>query len=262
MAVNYDMTFTGIVLNSVSPNGTGSQNTRNGIVCVLGRAVDSEILRKMAGYTVLLTKWELEDDRHDNPSLRSNAASLVLGRAIRKAERMYPEYDEHVAKGFDILRRTEESGSNDAVAIGRTFASSLIPAMRDIADDTWSPDLEELFIGLGTAVYVMDAADDLDEDYINGTFNPFLYECENYVNKEDFIQRNIYLITDTFSSVMKSIQTSYAAVRVSAHLHHGVMDNIVLRGIPESARRVMACDCAARPGLRNTMSSRMLRREK
>ena len=261
MAVNYDMTFNAIVLNSLSPDGAEEQNTGNGIICVLGRAVDSELLRKIAGYTLLLTKWELEDDRLDGPGLRSNAASLVLGRAIRKAEKIYPEYDDHVGKGFEALRDAEERGCADAVGIGGMFASSLMPAMRDIAGDSWSDDLEKLFTGIGTAVYVMDAVDDLDEDLVNGTFNPFLRGSEDHVNKERFIQKNVYRITDTFGPVMKSVQDSYNAVRGSMHFHHGVSDNIIFRGMPESIKRIMTCGCQARPGIRNSISSRMLRRE-
>ncbi|MDR0198510.1 MAG: DUF5685 family protein, partial [Methanomassiliicoccaceae archaeon] len=81
-AVNYDMTFIGMILNAMSGNGIREQNTRNGMICVLGKCSgENDILKKMAGYTLLLTKWELEDDRHDRPGLRSNAARIALGRA-------------------------------------------------------------------------------------------------------------------------------------------------------------------------------------
>jgi hypothetical protein len=259
-AVNYDMTFNSIILNALSPYGMREQNTGNGMICILGKAADSELLGKIAGYTVLLTKWELEDDKNDRPTLRSNAAAIALGRAIRKAEKAYPEYDEHVGKGFEALRGMEGRGHSDAADIGRTFTGSLIPAMMDIAGDTWNDDLEGLFLGLGTMVYVMDAVDDLNEDYMDGTFNPFLQGYDGFVNKETFIQKNMYTITDTMNAVMNEVQTSYSALRGSMRFHHGVTDNIIYRGLPDSAKRVISCECAARPGLANTISSRLLRR--
>jgi hypothetical protein len=209
---------------------------------------------------LLLTKWELEDDKNDGPNIRSNAAYIALGRAIRKAERSYPDYDEHVRKGFAELREMEKNGCTDAVAAGRTFASSLVPAMEDIAGADWNNDLKGLFLGLGTMIYVMDAADDLDDDYLNGTFNPFLAGCDDYVSKDEFMKEHVYEITDIMNSVMEEVQASYSAVRGSMRFHHGVTDNIIYRGLPDSAKRVISCGCSAKPGLRNAISSRILRK--
>jgi len=259
-AVNYDMTFNSIILNSLSADGTDEQNTGNGMICILGRPADSELLRRIAGYTVLLTKWELEDDMHDGPGIRSKGAYIALGRAIRKAEREYPEYDGYVGKGFDALKRMEENECDDPVLIGRTFSSSLVPAMRDIAGDIWSDGLERLFTGIGTLIYVMDAVDDIDEDLINNTFNPFLSGCDGHLGKEEYIRKNVYGITDMMNPVMKEIQSSYLAVRGSMRFHHGVADNIIYRGLQDSMKRVMSCACGMRPGIRNTLSSRLLRK--
>ena len=261
-AVNYDMTFNSIILNSLSENGVKEQNMRNGMICLFGKCTErTELLKKIAAFTVLLTKWELEDDKNDHPSLRSNFADMALGRAIRKAEKMCPDYDEQVGKGFENLKRTEEEGCTDPIKIGEVFASSLVPAMRDIAGDDGSKDLDSLFTGLGTMIYVMDAVDDMDEDFINDTFNPFLVEYEGFVNKREFIQKNVYTITDMMNEVMKGVQSSYYRVRENMRFHHGVSDNIVYHGIPGSVKRIMACESCARPGLKNVISSRISRKE-
>jgi hypothetical protein len=255
------MTFNGMVLNAVSENGIRDQNLKNGMICILGRCSgENDILRKMAGYTMILTKWELEDDIADGMNLKSNAARIALGRAMRKASRSYPEYDACVGKGFETLRDMETNGCADPVLMGRTFASSLVPAMEDIAGDAWNDDLEDMFISLGTSVYIMDAADDLDEDHMNDTYNPFLTECDDFVNKSDFMNRNVYKMTNIMNSVMRDMQSSYLRVRNAMRFHHGVTDNIIFHGIPGSAKRVIACNCKARPGIMNTISSRILRR--
>jgi len=260
-AVNYDMTFNGMILNAISKDGIEKQNINNGMICVLGKCSgNSGVLKKMAGYTILLTKWELEDDRNDRPSLRSNAARLALGRAIRKAAKLYPEYDECVGNGFEKLKEMEMNENSDPIGIGRTFASSLMPAMEDIAGDAWNDHLRKMFISLGTAIYLMDAVDDLDEDYTNDTFNPFLVDRNGFVNGKEFISSNLYRITDMMSCVMKDLQTSYASVREMMNFHRSVTDNIVMHGIPASAKRVIACECKCRPSIKNSISSRILRR--
>jgi hypothetical protein len=260
-AVNYDMTFNSIIINSLSPYGIKEQNTKNGMICILGKAADSELLKKIAAYTILLTKWELLDDKNDHPTLRSNAASIALGRAVRKAERGYPEYDAHVEKGFDALRKMESDECSDASEIGMKFTRSLIPAMKDISGDAWNDGLEGLFLSLGTMIYVMDAVDDLDEDYMNDTFNPFLSGYDGFVNKRKFIEKNIYPITDVMYGIMKKIQTSYSSVRNSMMFHQGVADNIIYHGLTDSVKRVISCECTSRPSMTNTISSRLLRRK-
>jgi 2-phosphoglycerate kinase len=135
-----------------------------------------------------------------------------------------------------------------------------MPAMEDIAGDLWNDDLKKMFVSLGTAVYVMDAVDDLDEDYMNDTYNPFLTECDDYVNKTEFIRKNVYMISNLMNGVMKDLQSSYLSVRETMRFHHGVTDNIVMHGLPGSAKRVIACECAARPSIRNSISSRILRK--
>jgi len=260
-AVNYDMTFNGMILNAVTKGGIARQNINTGAICVLGKCSGkSDVLKKMAGYTILLTKWELEDDRNDHPNVRSNAARIALGRAIRKASRSYPEYDECIGNGFEKLREMEMNGNTDPIDIGRTFSASLMPAMEDIAGDAWNGPMEKMFVSLGTAVYIMDAVDDLDEDYMNDTFNPFLVDRRGFVNGKEFISSNLYKITDMMNCVMKDLQTSYASVREMMNFHRSVTDNIVLHGLPASAKRVIACECRARPSIKNTISSRILRR--
>jgi len=255
------MTFNAMILNAVSKDGIEKQSVNKGVVCVLAkRTADNEILKKVAAYTLLLTKWELEDDRHDNPSLRSNAAYLLLGRAIRKAERSYPEYDGYVAEGFEELRKMEDNGRTDAVNVGRTFASYLMPAMRDIAADSWTKDMEGLFIALGAMIYLTDAVDDLDEDYMNGTYNPFLAGCERFVNKTNYMRTNMYATAELMNGAMKDVQTSYLTVRDSMRFHQGVTDNVIYHGLPGSAKNAMTSKRSSSFGLKNTISSRILRK--
>jgi hypothetical protein len=260
-AVNYDMTFIGIVLNAMSKNGIRKQNSRNGRICILGKiSEENELLTKMAGYTILLTKWELEDDKNDHPSMRSNAARLALGRAIRRASHQYPEYDGFIGKGFETLRRMEDEGCTDAVLMGRTFASSLMHALKDIAGTVWNEDLEKMLVSMGTLIYVMDAVDDLNEDYMNGTYNPFLKGCKDFVNAEEYISKNLYDITETIGTLMKEMQSSYLIIRNKMNFHHGITDNIVMHGLPGSAKKVLACECIAKPGVKTTITNRILRR--
>ncbi|MCL2032148.1 MAG: DUF5685 family protein [Methanomassiliicoccaceae archaeon] len=259
-AVNYDMTFNTIVMNSFLGDTPRFEGTKNSMLCVFkDPSADSDLFRKMAAYTVLLTKWELTDDAFDRPSIKSNGASLVLGRAISKAEREYPEYDEAVGRGFEELRRMEGMGCDDAVRMGEAFGRSLAYALKDIAGEKAGSDLEGLFTSLGASVYLMDAIDDLDEDFINGTYNPLLAGRRGFRNKMQFIEENLYDISDSLNKVIGGLQTSYSALRDRMTFDLGIADNIVYYGIPDSAKKVMSGSSEAKASLKNVFDGRRKR---
>jgi hypothetical protein len=250
------MTFNTLILNAVAGDVIDFERTRNSPLCVFKKpGADSDLMRDMAAYTVLLTKWELIDDHVDKPSLKSNLASLVLNRAIRKAERLYPEYDEAVGKGFDELRSLEEAGCADAALIGRTFGDHLTKALNDIAGEHSDGPLNKLFSDLTAIVYIMDAIDDLDQDYLDGTYNPFLKDCDDYLNKKEYIAKHIYDITGSMNSVMGSLQSNYSMVRGSMKANVGVTDNIVYYGIPNSAKGILSGLSTAKASLKNILGN-------
>lgn len=259
-AVNYDMTFNTIILNSVTGEAPKFEGTKNSVLCVFkDPGVDSYLFKKMAAYTILLTKWELVDDELDKPSMKSNVASLMLTRAITKAEKEYPEYDDAVGKGFEELRKMEVDGCNDAVAMGRTFGRSLSFALKDIAGDHSNNDLEDLFTELSAVVYLMDAVDDLDQDYMDDTYNPLLSGRDDFRNKEQFINSNLYDLADKMNEVIGDLQSSYSLVRKNMNFDVGVADNIVYYGIPDSAKRVMAGSSESKATIKNAFDSRKKR---
>jgi len=259
-AVNYDMTFNAIVMNSFVNDTPHFHGTKNSPLCVFNKPkVNSELFRKMAAYTILLTKWNLADDSFDKPSLKSNTASLVLGRAIKKAEKAYPEYDEAVGKGFEELRKMEEDGCSDAVRMGETFGRSLSYALNDMAGGDTCKDLGDLFTMLSTSIYLMDAIDDLDEDYLNGTYNPLLVDCGQYKNKEQFIKDHLYDLSDFLNKAIGSLQSSYSVVREQMSFDVGVTDNIVYYGIPDSAKNVISGNSTAKASLKNAFDGRKKR---
>lgn len=259
VTVNYDMTFNTIVMNSLAGDVRELDATAASPLCVLKRpGTGSELFRRMAAYTMLLTKWELVDDDVDKPSLKGKVAGIALGRSISKAEDEFPEYDEAVGNGFRELRRMEEDGCSDPVHMGDVFGKALASPLRDIAG-TDDKDVERMFAGLTAAIYVMDAVDDLDDDYMDGTYNPFLAGGERFVNKETFIDDNVYMITETMNKAIGNLQGAYSKVRRNMELDRDLTDNIVYFGIPNSARNVMSCSCRSGPSLRNACDSRINR---
>jgi hypothetical protein len=157
--------------------------------------------------------------------------SEVLSKAISRAVDEYPDFDDAVGDGFRRLLELEESDSRDAISIGREFGRYLAVPLRTIAGDRSSSDLDDVFANLTAAVYVMDAIDDLDDDFMDGTFNPYLPRDGVFVNSRDFISSHLYDLTSDVNSVIGSVQGPYSRARAGMKAHASLCDNIVYYGI-------------------------------
>ncbi len=258
LTVNYDMTFNTILLNGIAGDVLDFEGTHRRLCFLDKPKADSDLLRKMAAYTLILTKWELHDDETDKPSIKTKSASAMLKGAIDRAVEAYPEYDAMVGEGFTRLHGMELDGCKDAVLMGKTFGEGLIGALRDIAGEHACEDLDNVFRQLGTVVYLMDAIDDLDEDFKEGTDNPLLPE-KVYTNSSDFRLKNVYSLTSMLNEQIGSLQGSYSKVRPQLRAGQGICDNIVYLGIPDSAKKVMMGSSTAKTSVTNVLSNRKQR---
>ncbi len=280
-AVNYDMTFNTIILNSIYGEIKEFEYTKTSLCVFRGPYAKSDLMQRMAGYTMLLTKWELVDDEYDKPSPKTKLISLAMNRAINKAEKMYPEYDEIVGEGYGKLREMELDGCTDAVKMGTEFGKALSRPLDDISGGNFNGHTADLFAHLTSIVYIMDAIDDLNDDYLDGTYNPFLvrysdfmetrggqdaaYEdlicntdccSKNFKNRDDFVNENLYEITGTMNSAIGELQNSYSYVRKEMESCVGVTDNIVMLGIPETAKNVLMGRSNAKSSVKNSLNRR------
>ena len=258
--VSYEMTFANIILNSVMKEGVIDRKPKTGTLCVF-RHSDShtDLLKKLAAYTVLVANNDLVDDKLDGPSIKSNLGLLWLNRSIERAKKDFPQYDEMIMKGYDLLREKEASGCTDPVEMGKASAASMIWVLRDMNGDEWTPELEEMFENLGIWVYVLDAIEDLDDDYREKQYNPFLAGCTDFVNGRSYIEKHIYDISRILNGIISSIQSSYLKVREKMVANQTVADNIIYQGIPVAVRRVMAGESKMQPSLKNLFAGRINR---
>ncbi len=160
-----------------------------------------------------------------------------------------------VGEGFSALRDMELAGCKDARRMGLTFGEGLSGALKDIAGDCSGADLDRIFEELTAAVYIMDAIDDLDDDYMDGTYNPFLPES-GFINSESFINSNLYRLTSVVGETVGSLQEHYSRIRPSLRGNQTLCDNIVYYGIPESAKKVITGEAKAKASIKNVLSNR------
>ena len=89
LTVNFDMTFNTILLNGIVGDVLEFEGTEK-TICVLDHAkADSDLMRKMAAYTLILTKWE--QGRRDRQAVTEDKGDLQdTGECHRKGRRRVP----------------------------------------------------------------------------------------------------------------------------------------------------------------------------
>ena len=258
--VSYEMTFASVLLNSVLSGGEQLTEPKTGPLCVFRHSTSSnELMRKLAAYTVLVANNDLVDDKLDGPSIKSNFGLIWMNHSIERARKDFPEYDRLIMEGYEELRVKEQAGCTDPIEMGYTSAKSMIDVMRLMNGDEWTPVLEELFRNLGAWVYIMDAIDDLDDDWKKDQYNPFLAGKDEFPGSQEFITANLYSISEIVGTVVGRIQKAYTELRPSMHMNTGICDNIIFQGVPTTVKLVMSGRSKMKPTLTDMISGKMSR---
>lgn len=137
---------------------------------------DGEELRYAASVSALLTYHKLLDDAEDESGMKRMRSKLLLGGAKRRLKKasVPQELEASVAKSLDDLYSLEKeklpSVDGGADIFGRLLGEIFAYGIK--GDDARI--LCEIGRGVGKFIYVIDAADDADEDAKAGRYNPLL----------------------------------------------------------------------------------------
>ena len=173
--LNYDFTFLAILL---SPEEGGECAQCRCAAhpfrkrCVAKR---NEALDHAADLSIVLAWWQLCDHVEDKrflSGLKYRAAKLLLKRSYRKAKSHAPDFDRRVEQHLKELAAVESSCCKSIDAAAEPFAALMAALAAEVEDERKRRILEQIFYHLGRWIYLIDAADDLEEDYKNGEYNP------------------------------------------------------------------------------------------
>ena len=175
--LNYDFAFLVLLLSEP----TASEILHRGCLAhpVKGRDyfASNEALELAADCSVILAWWQLCDGVHDHGAmgaLKYRAGAAALGHAYRKARELRPEFDRSTALLLDRLHALESADCASMDEAADTFAQLLQGISREVSDPTKARVLEQMLYHLGRWIYLIDAADDLAEDFRNGNYNPLI----------------------------------------------------------------------------------------
>ncbi len=180
-SLSYDCTFYALLALSVSgtvPGECAGRCVANPLKKCRYLTSSGEEYQKAAALSVLLTYHKLQDDRDDGGFWKSLGCRLLLPLGSRKAKRAgarYPFLRETAQNAMDAQKAAEAARAGIDQCAEPT-AHMLAELFRELGDEKsgQSAALEQFGYFLGRWVYLMDAADDLEADLRDGSFNPFI----------------------------------------------------------------------------------------
>ena len=266
--LSYDITYFALVRKAllgetieVKPRRCLAHPTRRRLV-----AESDDTLRLCAYLSAILAYHKVKDDRADERGMKRLAASMAtpyLSSLRRRARRHgHTETDDRVAAAMQALRRLEDerplSVDEPADLFGNLMAALLSV---DLTDDR-AVLANTIGRHIGRWIYILDAADDFEEDVRRARYNPLacLYRDPNMKS----------LPRERRETLRLSLMQELAGLERALDLLdiqddpdlRGVLSNILYESLPRETDRVLAldtpdgCDCNKKARKRARRKSR------
>lgn len=238
MMLSYDCTYLALVLDALEPCG-GEQSKCRCIIHPFRRrscAKQSNGMIRAAAVSVILCRHKLADTIADERGIKRLAAQmfrLFLRRGYQKAAEELPSFDRETRECLENLDALERQKTPSLDRPADAFASILRAAVIDWHTD--SRILQEMFYHVGRWIYLVDACDDIQEDFASGSYNPVLLRWE---------MTQPTLLPSVKDAMQHTLLQSLAAAYHAYILLHplrdaGIIENILCQGLPEVTRQVL-----------------------
>ncbi|MVX62090.1 hypothetical protein GKZ28_00040 [Clostridium chromiireducens] len=202
MALNYDMTFLGLLLDALIPEELEVSKYRCSLHPTEKKAVivNNKALSYAAAMNISLFYYKLLDDVNDDKNIKSKFFSILLSPYKRKFSSSVININDKIMESLNKLSTLESTKSFTSIdEICDPFSDLVGIILRDypfeLIND--SPELRNTLYNLGYSIgkwiYLIDALDDLKSDMEKGKFNPI-----------DFLYNKDALIYDKFIGLIKS----------------------------------------------------------
>lgn len=235
--LSYDFAFAAVLRLAVSTSGCSFSQKR----CPYNPAKkcmncsETQALDFCAHAVIITIYYKVLDNLHD-----SGFASKILAAMIypviklmhKKAVRLAPEIDEIIGESMKTQAETEkksdvgidEAAHPSADALGKIASLGFDGKIKD--------SLYSLGYMVGRYVYILDAADDLEDDIKRGNFNPFKAEFEQ-TERKAFAEKVRGMLNLTQGGALEALDT------LDAERFGDILENIVLDGLTFSAEKTL-----------------------
>ena len=235
--LSYDCTYLALVLESLEENG-GAACKKRCIMHPIRRrtcASNGAGMQHAAAVSVILTYHKIEDtiaDEHGIKKWGAQVLRLLMRRGYKKAAQDLPDFDHATRICLDELAQLEKQNIASLDRPADAFARILRAAVSDYPTDSMV--LQEMFYHIGRWIYLIDACDDVADDFASGSYNPVILRWELTQPTLEPVKENMN------HTLLQSLAASYHAyVLLCPYRDAGIIENILCQGLPEVTRQVL-----------------------
>ncbi len=220
----------------------------------------SKSLEDAAALSIAAFYYKLEDDRRDEGFFKRLAVRLVKPFAKRWRKKMikygYSDFDLLFS---DMLKNQLEAEREPDCSVDRAAqpsAKALSQAARILSDDENQRRVLESFgYYLGKWIYLMDAADDLEDDLKRGGFNPFIKHLSLDGGSSEGLDAAVYEgINEIINENAFMLLSSFNLIELMGNRR--ILENIVTLGVGSMQKAVLFDKKAEKSKNKNSDSSK------
>ena len=222
LGLNYDITFLIVILTAIYKPKPSIFQER----CVVSpfkkkKKIINEITEYAASMNVLLTYYKLEDNLLDDKGIKDIFAYNLYKNKLNLAHNKYPQKSKIIKEQMNLLNKLEQEKEYNIDKVSNTFGEIMCEIFA-YKTDKYEEDLRKIGFNIGKYIYILDAYEDLEEDYKKGRYNPFI---EYINNKEELKQRVDRLVSMSLGLLSSSINN------LNIQVNRGIIENIVYSGV-------------------------------
>lgn len=187
LALNFDMTFLGMLLSSLYEDKETEVNSR----CLIhhgpsGKAVMTDSLAYAADMNYMIAYYAHADNWSDEHRLASLNMLHIMKKKYKMLSEQYPRQHRALltyVKKLHALEKANEPDVEAAAALTGECMAQIYVREHDI----WEQNLSQMGYQMGKFIYLMDAYDDVEKDMKSGNYNPLklIYGSEDFEKKTE-----------------------------------------------------------------------------
>ena len=240
MTLNYDFVFLAAVRLSL----TGEAPTLKKQRCFLHpfrprlTAQKCDTLDFCADASALLVHHKLSDDLHDERGVKKLRAALIRplsSVAYKRAKKRHPALDATIAAHLKKLSEYESSPDFvGADALAKQFGLLMGAVFSEGLNETSARIASVIGSAVGHWIYLLDAADDFEEDRKRGRFNPYLNLFGNEPTDSDWENLRLALTAQLCRAESAFLLIDqYPAPELKE-----ILSNILYLGLPQIGKKM------------------------
>jgi hypothetical protein len=236
LSLTYDSTFLAILLSSIDKEKFNFKLSRCAIHPVKKQKIiiDNNSIDYAADMNILLSYFKFKDNRRDEKSKISLLGLFFFKKAFKNIYSKYNNKCVIISSRLDELTAQENIKAVALDAVAEPFAKLMeeLFVKRGVSEKNEKV-LRWLGYNLGKWIYTIDAFDDIDKDFKNKSFNPFLGESVHEVEKTNISESIEPILFHMLSEIAKSYEL------LDIKRNRGILDNIIYSGMKKKTEQIL-----------------------